>query len=231
MTFAEKVITFYSGLNYAGPLPSGVSIMNPFANNPDVLKLAGEFYTRFCSDHDTRFIILGINPGRFGAGATGIPFTDTKRLNEKCGIRFDKFRTHEPSSSFIYEMIDAYGGVYDFYKKFYFSAVCPLGFTRENEKGKAVNYNYYDSPLLTRMVCRFIIENLKKQLDFGIDTSIGFCLGTGKNENFLRRINAECKFFKKIIALEHPRYIMQYKTRSKQMYIEKYLDALRRCDS
>jgi hypothetical protein len=227
MTFAEKVIAFYSRLNYAGPLPSGVSMMNPFTDNPDVANLAGEFYTRYYSDHDTRFIILGINPGRFGAGATGIPFTDTRRLNEKCGIEFDKFRTHEPSSSFIYEMIDAYGGVKDFYKKFFISAVCPLGFTRNNEKGKAVNYNYYDSTQLTKMVYRFIIENLKKQLDFGIDTSIGFCFGTGKNENFLRRINAEYHFFNKIIALEHPRYIMQYRARLKQWYIEKYLDALK----
>lgn len=226
MTFGEKVITFYTGLNYAGPLPSRVSIMNPYTANPEVLKIVRDFYTRFYNDSHARFIILGINPGRFGAGTTGITFTDTIRLNEKCGIGFDKFRTYEPSSVFVYDLIDAYGGVDDFYRKFFISAVCPLGFTHMNDRGKSLNYNYYDSPGLLKMVYSFILESLKKQIDFGIDTSLCFCLGKGKNEHFLTRINAEYHFFKKIVALEHPRYIMQYKARSKQIYIEKFLHAL-----
>ena len=226
MTFAEKVISFYTGLDYAGPLPPGVSIMNPFAGNPNVMKTARAFYEKFYSDNHTRHIILGINPGRFGAGVTGIPFTDTKRLNEKCGIAFSDFTTHEPSSSFIYEMIDACGGVSEFYSRYFISAICPLGFTKVNEQGKSVNYNYYDSPALLSMVYSFIIETLKKQLDFGISTGIAFCLGTGKNENFLRRLNAEYHFFEKIVALEHPRFIMQYRVKSKQAYISKYLKAL-----
>jgi hypothetical protein len=52
-----------------------------------------------------------------------------------------------------------------------------------------------------------------------------FCFGTGKNERFLRKLNDEHGFFKKIIALEHPRFIMQYKAMSKQVYIDKYLAA------
>ncbi len=228
MSFGENVIRFLNGLNYAGPLPSGITVMNPFVGDPAVAKLAGEFYLKFYSDNLPRFIILGINPGRFGAGATGIPFTDTIRLNEKCGIAFEKFRTYEPSSAFVYDMIDAYGGASAFYRKYFVSAVCPLGFTFKNNKGKAVNYNYYDSPQLLKMLYRFILGSLQQQLDLGIDTSVCFCLGTGKNEHFLRKINDEHHFFKQIIALEHPRYIMQYKTRSKQHYIGKYLNALNR---
>jgi hypothetical protein len=228
MTFAENVLRFYRQLNYAGPLPSGISIMNPFSGNENATIIAREFYTRFYSDNNPRKILLGINPGRFGAGATGIPFTDTIRLNEKCGIAFDKFRTYEPSSSFVYEMIDACGGVTDFYKRFFISAICPLGFTRINEKGKAVNYNYYDNPALLKMAYRFIVESLKKQLDLGIDTSVCYCLGIGKNEHFLHQINAEHHYFKSIVALEHPRYIMQYRAKAKQDYIKKYAEALKK---
>jgi len=32
-------------------------------------------------------------------------------------------------------------------------------------------------------------------------------------------------FFKKIVALEHPRFIMQYKAKLKQQYIDKYIEA------
>jgi len=225
MTFGEKVIAFDQTLEYTGSLPTGIEIMNPFKNNHTVEAITKNFYTKFFSDSNPRHLILGINPGRFGAGATGIPFTDTIRLNEKCGIAFDGFRTYEPSSAFVYDMIDAFGGTYVFYNKFFVSAICPLGFTIINNKGKTINYNYYDSKALTQLVYDFILVTLKKQLDFGIDRSVCFCLGTGKNEAFLRQLNAEHRFFKEIVALEHPRYIMQYKAKSKQVYIEKYLAA------
>lgn len=226
MTFADKVISYYSTLEFTGVLPAGISIMNPFRDNPAVPGVARSFYTRFYSDHDPRFLILGINPGRFGAGTTGIPFTDTIRLNEKCRIPFDTYRTYETSSVFVYELIEAFGGVDAFYHKFFVSAVCPLGFTRQNSKGKAVNYNYYDSQALTDAVYGFILENLEKQVDLGINSSVCYCLGTGRNEDFLRRLNDRHRIFKTIIGLEHPRYIMQYKSNQKQQYIGKYLAAL-----
>jgi len=57
--------------------------MIPSRDSSVVRKLIREFYTKFYSDCKPRQLVLGINPGRFGAGATGIPFTDTRRLNEK----------------------------------------------------------------------------------------------------------------------------------------------------
>jgi hypothetical protein len=227
MTFAERVIDFYEDLDFAGSLPVGVQIMVPSRDNPAVKGIVREFYTRFYADHIQRQLILGINPGRFGAGATGIPFTDTRRLNEKCRISFSDFHTHEPSSVFIYDMIDAFGGIREFYSKFLISAICPLGFTITGKNGRPVNYNYYNSRALTAAVYPFIVETLKRQLKFGIDTSACFCLGTGKNHDFLKSINKEHRLFQKIIALEHPRYIMQYRTRMKQEYMEKYVRVLK----
>jgi hypothetical protein len=222
MTFGEKVIQFNQSLHFNGELPQGISIMNPFSNI-HVKKITTQFYTRFYADSLKRIAILGINPGRFGAGATGIPFTDTVRLNQYCGINFDDFKTYEPSSAFIYEMIRAYGGAELFFRRYYFSAVCPLGFTKKNEKGRDVNYNYYDSRALTDAAYEFIVDTIKAQLSMGIDTEKCYCLGTGKNDAFLRKLNDRYGLFKSIVTLEHPRYIMQYKARMKEAYIMKYL--------
>jgi len=224
-SFADKIISFNKNIVFNGNLPKKVSIMNPFKENNEALNISTQFYKKFYNDSNKRHIILGINPGRFGAGVTGVPFTDTKRLLNECGLEFSGKATHEPSATFIYEMINAYGGAEKFYSKFYIHSVCPLGFTIINNKGKEVNYNYYDSQELTAMVYDFIIENLKKQISFGISTDVCFCFGTGKNEKFLRKINDEFNFFKKIIPLEHPRFIMQYKSKSKDVYLAKYLQA------
>ena len=86
MTFAQKVVSFYSLLEFTGTLPEGIAIMNPFRENPKIIPVITQFYSKFYSDNNSRHLILGINPGRFGAGVTGIPFTDTKRLSENCGL-------------------------------------------------------------------------------------------------------------------------------------------------
>lgn len=222
-TFADKVIEFNRSIEFTGVLPGGIRIMNPFKEDAHIIPLSSVFYKKYYDDHNARHLVLGINPGRFGGGVTGIPFTDTKRLKDKCNIPYQGKETHEPSSVFIYEMIDAFGGVEKFYKNFYINSVSPLGFTSINNLGKEINYNYYDSKELTTAVYDFMIENIRKQIDFGIDTDTCFCFGTGKNEKFIREVNARKKFFKNIVSLEHPRFIMQYKSRSKQDYIDKYI--------
>jgi hypothetical protein len=225
-SFAEKIISFYENLDFKGSLPTGIKIMNPLRNNPEVISAASRFYRKYYNDSKTRHLILGINPGRFGAGLTGIPFTDTLRLKEKCGIVIPGLKSYETSSVFIYEMIDQYGGPGKFYNNIFISSVSPLGFTSTGTKGKEVNYNYYDSKELTRSIMDFIIESIKEQLEFGIERDVCFCLGTGKNYKFLSHLNSEHHFFERIEPLEHPRFIMQYKSKSKQYYIDSYLEKL-----
>jgi hypothetical protein len=226
--FAEKIISFCKELEYNGSLPPGISILNPFRDNPEIIPVISQFYYKFYKDNNARHLILGINPGRFGAGVTGIPFTDTKRLREKCGLSISGLKTFETSSAFIYEMIDAFGGTVKFYSEFFISSVSPLGFTSVSANGKSVNYNYYDSKKLTDSVLDFIIESIIAQLEFGIERDFCFCLGTGQNYKFLMKINDELKFFDKIIPLEHPRYVMQYKLKQKHIYINKYIEALQK---
>jgi hypothetical protein len=226
MTFAEKVICFNKNLHYTGdPLPTGIRIMNPFRESEDTMRIVEEFYSKYYNDHHQRHIMLGINPGRFGGGLTGIPFTDPKRLISECHINYNGKPAHEPSSVFIYKMMHAYGGVEKFYHDFFINSPCPLGFT-SNKNGKEINYNYYDSADLMKSVKSFMIDSIKKLIRLGIKTDACICLGTGKNEKVLNRLNNEYQFFGKIIPLEHPRYIMQYKSKSMQVYIKKYVDAL-----
>lgn len=225
MTFGQKVMRFNTQLRYTGnPLPPGIRVMNPFTDD-GTMEIVEQFYAKFYNDNRKRHLVLGINPGRFGGGVTGIPFTDTKRLVSACNIPFEGKQSHEPSSVFIYEMIDAYGGPRKFYNDFFINSPSPLGFTKVSSDGKETNYNYYDSPALIKAVKGYMIESIRKLIELGVDTNVCFCFGTGKNFQFLSKLNEEHKFFGELIPLEHPRYIMQYKSKSRHEYVGKYLSA------
>lgn len=224
-TFADRVIEFNNSLAFTGKLPDGIRIMNPFKNNDSIITISSAFYKKYYNDNNRRHLILGINPGRFGAGITGIPFTDTKHLKNECGINYSGIETHEPSSVFVYEVIEKYGGIKKFYNDFFINSICPLGFTISDSQGKETNYNYYDCKELTDSVYDFMISSIRKIINIGIHTDVCFCFGTGKNYKFFQQLNHEKKYFNKIIAIEHPRYVMQYKTKSKSIYMEKYLAA------
>ena len=101
MTIAEKIIAFNESVDFKGSLPDGIRIMNPFRENPNALKTSSDFYRKYFSDNHPRRIILGINPGRLGAGQTGICFTDTFQLEEHCGLTIEGVSTRELSSTFF----------------------------------------------------------------------------------------------------------------------------------
>lgn len=221
-TFGDKVIDFNLGLHYRGQLPEGFQVINPYMDNPETKEVMRQFYHKFYHDSNQRKFIIGINPSRHGAGVTGVPFTDTKRLESVCGIKMNSAHTHEVSSVFMYDMMSEYGGASDFYKQFYINSPFPLAIVRQTKDGKWLNANYYDDPTLFEMVKDYMILTLKKHIDLGLDTSEVFVLGK-KNAIFLHRINKQEKFFGSLKILEHPRYIQQYKSKDKQMFIEKYL--------
>ena len=108
--------------------------------------------------------------------------------------------------------------------------VCPLGIVRTNTKGKDVNCNYYENKELQESLYTFIVNSLRSQINFGIDTSVCYCIGSGENYSFLTQINNKHDFFDTIIPLEHPRFIMQYNSKRKDVFMEKYLKALRRVE-
>lgn len=225
-TFAEKVIDFNRNLCYDGKLPLDFQVMNPYMDNPETMEVMQKFYDKYYNDSQQRKFIIGINPSRHGAGITGVPFTDTKRLESVCGIKMQSAYTHEVSSVFMYDMIAAYGGAKDFYQQFYINSPFPLAIIRRTKEDKWLNANYYDEPSLFEMVKDFMIASLKKHISLGLDTAEVFVLGK-KNADFIQKLNKKEKLFEKMTVLEHPRFIQQYKSRDKQLYIDKYILALK----
>lgn len=220
--FGQKVIDFNRNLNFTEVLPEGFQVLNPYMDNPETMVVMQQFYEKFYSDNLQRKFIVGINPSRHGAGVTGVPFTDTKRLESECGIPMHSAHTHEISSVYMYDMITEFGGVADFYKQFYVNSPFPLAIIRKSPSGSWLNANYYDDKALFESVKDFMILSLRQHISLGLDTSEVYILGK-KNAQFIQKLNEEAKLFGNLKVLEHPRYIQQYKSKEKQLYVDKYI--------
>jgi hypothetical protein len=221
LTQSYAILQFYKNLSPKLKLPAGVHIMNPFADAVS-RQLAETFYHTFYNDHQPRTFIFGINPGRFGGGVTGIPFTDPIRLKEVCGIDSDLPKKAELSSHFIYAVIEAFGGPAAFYQHFYITALSPLGFTKNG-----VNLNYYDDRELLKDSEPFIVQCIIDQLKtIATSREVCYCLGEGTNYKIFQRINKQHAFFKEIIPLPHPRFIMQYRRKKVDEFVKLYIEKL-----
>jgi hypothetical protein len=218
--WCNSILGFLKALSIEARLPKDVAVLNPYGNT-NTFTYCEAFYRKFYSDNNPRALIIGINPGRLGGGLTGIPFTDPVKLEEICGIENEFHKRTELSADFIHQVIAAYGGLQNFYAKFYFSSVSPLGFTKDGK-----NLNYYDIPALENELKPFILQSLRTQLNFGLSRKICFVLGEGKNFQYVKLLNAEYGFFEHIVPLAHPRFVMQYKRKQLTYYIQDYVQKL-----
>lgn len=214
-TFGARALQFYEGLTRPR-VPAGIEVMNPYRDER-VRTLLRAFCGRYFADNGKRTLILGINPGRFGAGITGITFTDPVALADDCGIANDFQRRRELSSVFVYDVIRSIGGPTEFYRRFFLSAVCPLGFVKGG-----LNYNYYDDARLEKAVTPFIARAMAAQVALGARRDHVVVLGAGKNLEFVRRLNDAHGFFGEVHALEHPRWIMQYRRKRVDEFLARY---------
>jgi hypothetical protein len=219
-SFAENAIEFYNSLKIESSLPHGIEVLDPYENQ-EVKSIVRSFFTRYYSGGRERIILLGINPGRFGAGVTGITFTDPERLEQECGIPNSLEKRSELSSRFVYHVINSLGGPEKFFNRFFLSAVSPLGFIRSGK-----NLNYYDDRELETSLTGFILTTLRHQLDFGVRKDFAVCLGEGKNYKYLLKLNKEFGLFGEIFPLPHPRWVMQYRYKRREEYIRRYSELL-----
>lgn len=217
---ADALMKYLRGITTGIPkLPNGVELLLPY-ESPEVWQILEVFYRKFYSDEHPRRLILGINPGRFGAGVTGIPFTDAKRLKSHCGIPMDQ-ESYEPSSEFVYQVIDQYGGVNAFYSDYMVSSISPVGFIKNGK-----NFNYYDDLNFTKQLEPYIAQQMKSLLELPVNRETVICFGEGKNYQILTRLNQYYQWFGTIRPLPHPRYVMQYKRRQLNDYLGKYIKEL-----
>lgn len=223
--YSKKLFAFFKGLRPPTGLPKGVEVLFP-QKEAAVIKVTKLFFDKFYNDNNPRRIMIGINPGRFGAGITGINFTGPRQLKEQCGIDHPFGNSSELSAEFIYEMIDAYGGPKHFFGNCFIGSVSPLGYVKGGK-----NLNYYDDPALQKALLPFINDCLTKQLAMGFLRDECACIGGEKNYKFFSRLNEQrskdgLSYFEKITPLPHPRFIMQYRRKTKDKFIAQYLDVL-----
>jgi hypothetical protein len=228
-TFADRAIAYYLDLKEPENLPPGVGALNPY-RQPEVQAIVKQFFTTYFSDNAPRVYILGINPGRFGAGVTGISFTTPQNLQKYCGIDNDLPPSPELSSRFIYQIVEAFGGAKAFYGQFFLTSLYPLALVKDGK-----NYNFYDDKATTAILWPAIAETVRTQLLFDQsgqekNRRVAVCLGR-KNEVFFQNLNKEHRFFDRIVTLDHPRYILQYRSRDIESYVDRYVTTLADCRS
>lgn len=222
MTFADRIIDFNRTLRVPDiALPAGFEWLFPY-DNPGTMEALTAFYRKYYTDNQPRTFIFGINPGRFGAGVTGVPFTDPIRLEAECGIVNNFAKKQELSSAFVWQFIHAYGGPVAFCRDFYITSLSPLGFVKDGK-----NINYYDDRSLQQASTPFILWNIRTQLDLGGRRETALCLGEGQNYACFRKINAEHGFFREIVPLPHPRWVMQYRRKRVDEFTAQYVTALK----
>lgn len=220
MTIADKILQFYQKLAPPKGLNKDIVILNPYKDE-QAWELTKKFYHQYYNDNKERIVLFGINPGRFGGGLTGAPFTDPVHLETICGIKNDLDKRAELSSSFIYEMIQACGGPDIFYSKYYISSISPLGFVHDQK-----NLNYYDIKGYKELFMDYAKELMIKQLEFPISSKMAYSIGKGDNIKFLKELNKKYKLFESIQPLPHPRWVMQYRLKRKTEFIEEYKNTL-----
>jgi hypothetical protein len=222
LLFSDQIFDFYQSLRPPMDLPEGVSTLYP-QGNKEVMKLVRLFLDKYYADQQERVLILGINPGKFGAGVTGINFTAPRQLTELCGIPNSLKQQSELSAEFIYEVIEQYGGCARFYGDFFLSSVSPLGYTRNGK-----NMNYYDDKQLAQAVNPFIEKCIGIQYNWNFSHDTCICIGGEKNFKFLTKLNQKHSWFRQILPLPHPRFILQYRRRQKDQYVREYLEMLKK---
>ncbi len=116
-TFGDRAFKFYASLELPYKLPQDVAILNPYST-PRMRDYVRSFLVKYFSDNRKRVLVFGINPGRFGAGITGVTFSDPIALEIVCGVLNDLPKKRELSSVFIYEFSKLWGGPRSFIEIF-----------------------------------------------------------------------------------------------------------------
>lgn len=128
-----------------------ITILEGFQENVDLVRT---FYQKYYSRHAERVVLCGINPGRKGAGKTGIPFIDFKGASRL--LPNVKEEDWETSSQFVFSIIERMGSE-NFFKKVYLTNLSWYGFKKDRK-----NVNYYELPF---SIQQYFIKNFIKEME------------------------------------------------------------------
>lgn len=219
-TFGDQVLAFVRTWPRPVIAAAPVTWLDPFAT-AEANRCADAFYRAFYHDYEPRLFIFGVNPGRFGAGVTGVPLTDGYALAHGCGIPNTLPPRRELSAEFFHRVVAAWGGAAELFGQIYVTSVCPLGLLRDGK-----NFNYYDDPAVLRELEPFLIDAIRRQRAFGARPA-AVVLGSGENLRVLTRLNAAHGLFDALHALPHPRFVMQYRRTQVDEFVAEYVRLFR----
>jgi hypothetical protein len=191
-----------------------IGILSGFLNNKEVIL---EFYRLYIEPNRPRIVLCGINPGRKGAGQTGIPFMDFDSLS-----RFMpniNRNDSERSAQFIYSVIEHFG-VKHFFQQFYLTNISCIGFYDLNTGN---NVNYYELPI---RIQSFLFDWFSREMANINDPKIIIPLGKEVEKNLIMDLKHEKKINAEIgTRLAHPSSIHARRDdyiRALEHYLERY---------
>jgi len=198
-TIVDEYFEFYEIFKekYSKILKSeNIGILSKFLDNKNNII---EFHKKYVQPNTPKIVICGINPGRYGAGKTGIPFIDFKSLSKI----FPDIANYESekSAKFFFEIIEDFG-INKFYKSFHVTNISWYGFQHKENNIIGNNINYYDLPF---EIQNFLFDKFIEEMNF-IKPDTIIPLGTKVYWELLR-LKAENKLKAKIdTPLQHPTY-------------------------
>jgi hypothetical protein len=214
--FGDRVLAFYDSLERFRWATPEVALLSPVADEQRRLALA-EFCAKFYNDEADRVFWMGINPSRVRRTSTGVPYTDGFALEECCGIANAFEKRRELTADFFYQFVERYGGAEAFYARHFAGAAYPLSILKKDKYS-----NYYDRDLPEEIKAA-VADMLLRQSRIG-SRGVLVVIGSGENAKFLRRLNEELRIFAHVLVVEHPRYILQYKSANLEDYLVKFCD-------
>ena len=185
-----------------------IKVLDGFIQNIDLVRT---YYQTFYETGSDRIVLCGINPGKLGAGKTGIPFLDFQSVSQL--FSDIQLSDSERSAQFIWSVMNEIG-IDDFYDHVYMTNISWFGFTKNGN-----NLNYYDLPgsLSETFTSSFIteMEIVKPSVIIPLSEKVEQTLKQMVNKGDLRYPIAE--------RLAHPYFcsIGKNEPKYKQIYLEK----------
>lgn len=102
-----------------------IQILDGFQNQIELVRL---YYQRMYTSKKQRIVLCGINPGKNGAGKTGIPFIDFKGASQL--LPEVNETSSENSAQFILSVIDEIG-VQEYHNLVYMTNISWYGFKKD----------------------------------------------------------------------------------------------------
>ena len=186
----------------------GICVLSDFLDHRHVME---NFWATFYPEGPPPQVICGLNPGRHGAGLTGVPFRDFKTLSK--WMQGINRQDAEPSAQFFAKVVEAVG-VEAFFKRFYVTNISAVGYVRDGK-----NLNYHDLP---EVALRVVERNFMEEMASVQPTRI-IALGKHPYATVGKLLSSSVG---DIAYLPHPSWIMTYRRREADDWLGRYIDAL-----